>query len=104
MDSETFHWLAGLLEGEGSFMAPAPSKPNLVRVHLNMCDEEIVKKVADLFEMKYATIKRKGHDNWSPQYQWILRGSRAVKLMRDLYPLMSAKRQAQIDRALTAIA
>lgn len=103
MEPTTLYWLAGLLEGEGSFMAPSPSSPNSPKISLNMCDEDIVIKVAELFGVKYhphchARAKRNG---WTPSYRVQLGSSRAVALMRELRPLMGIRRKQQIDRALS---
>ena len=92
-------WLAGLLEGEGSFMAPVPSKPNTPIISLHMTDEDIVARVAAMFELKYMHCKRqKAHHKASFSVQ--VRGAKAVDAMRRLRPMMGPRRQSQIDRAL----
>ena len=43
-------WLAGLLEGEGSFIAGPPSAPRTPAVVLSMVDRDVVARAADLLD------------------------------------------------------
>jgi len=54
MDEQDLYWLAGLLEGEGSFLKPAPCEPKHPRVALCMTDFDIVMRAANLFGVNYA--------------------------------------------------
>jgi DNA-binding transcriptional regulator YiaG len=92
-------WLAGLLEGEGSFLKAPPSKPNCPRVSLEMTDKDVVERAALLMDGKAVRVNVR-NDLWKQSYRVIIRGSRGVALMRLLYPMMSARRRAQIDAAL----
>jgi hypothetical protein len=42
------YWLAGLLEGEGSFVKGPPSRPNCPIVQLAMTDGDVVERAARL--------------------------------------------------------
>lgn len=92
-------WLAGLLEGEGSFNTTG----GYPVVKLTMCDRDIVARVADLFggtgiwDMTQDGDAERG---WSPTWATGQAGARAADLMRTLRPLMGARRGAAIDRAL----
>lgn len=102
MTEREFYWLAGLLEGEGSFGAAPPSEPNRPRIALAMTDEDVVGKVAVLFGQSYAHCRKDSRNpNWKPYYRVQVRGKKAVELMTSLYPLMSSRRQRQIDSALS---
>ena len=46
----TLFWLAGILEGEGSFLARPPSSPNSPAIRLPMTDVDVVERVAAIFE------------------------------------------------------
>ena len=80
MRAEDLAWLAGLLEGEGSFLKAPPSSPNCPRISLEMTDKDVVERAASLMNGKVAT--------------------RAVELMRVLHPEMGSRRRSQIDAAL----
>lgn len=99
-DAKTLHWLAGLLEGEGSFVPPPPSAPNQPAIQIAMTDEDVVARAADLFGVKYHSWQRKNSGH-KVSYQAALRGGRAVEYMQKLYPLMGKRRQEQIHRALS---
>jgi hypothetical protein len=89
IDKQTLYWLAGLLEGEGSFCPGPPSAPNRPRITLAMTDEDIIARVAWIFDVKYFVDRSKNGANKTP-YVVSIRGRRAVKLMKDLYPLMES--------------
>lgn len=99
VDYQSIHWLAGLLEGEGSFLAPVPSSPNSPSITLQMTDEDVVARVAAVFCVKYHRVSAR-REGAKPPYMVVLKGKRAVYLMRSLYPLMGKRRQNQIDKAL----
>ena len=95
------HWLAGLLEGEGSFVAGPPSRPNAPQIALQMCDEDVVERVSALLGTRYYECRaRKLHHkvSWGVH----LRGERAVHLMLKLRPLLGQRRREQIDRAIAS--
>jgi hypothetical protein len=97
------YWLAGLLEGEGSFFAGPPSQPHLPVLSIQETDEDVVGRVGDLLGRKiYASHPKR--DGWKTTYQLRLVGSRAVAWMTALRPLMGRRRREQIDRALASYA
>lgn len=100
MKGNELYWLAGILEGEGSFCAGPPSKPNQPRIAVTSTDRDVIMKVHGLIG---GTItqnkKRKPHhkDSW----QLLMRGTKAVALMKVLKPLMSKRRRGQIEHAIS---
>jgi hypothetical protein len=98
------YWLAGLLEGEGSFSSGPPSAPNSVPISLTMTDEDVVARVATLWNVAYHPVHRKRSVSmgWKQSYFVHIRGKPAVDLMRQLKPLMSNRRREQIERALSS--
>lgn len=101
-DLET-QWLAGLLEGEGHFAPGPPSDPNRPQIQLLMCDLDVVKRAAAMLGVNYVyTRPAKPERNWKESYRVILRGTRAVEIMRNLKPFMGERRQRQIDKALAS--
>jgi hypothetical protein len=95
------YWLAGLLEGEGSFLPGEPSNPNSPRISLVMTDFDVVRRAADLLGVQ-SIYTRQGKGSWQTSYGFHLKGTRAIAAMRQLQPLMGARRQSQIDRALAS--
>jgi hypothetical protein len=100
MKRSELYWLAGLLEGEGSFMAASPSAPHSPRVSLNMTDSDVVARAAALVGPLHIQKRAPRLSKWKASYAWVLRGQRAVKLMRLLRPLMGLRRREQIDAAI----
>lgn len=89
-------WLAGLLEGEGSFFKSDSASPVL---SLAMCDGDVVERAAALLG---ARVRRYGprEPGQKPIFQFTVKGIAAAEAMLIFRPLMSARREAQIDRAL----
>jgi len=92
------HWLAGLLEGEGTFIAGPPSAPRSPAVQVSMVDRDVIERVAALVDCAVTVIPAR-RDGWRTAYSARVRGPRAVEWMRRLRPLMGKRRQEQIDRA-----
>lgn len=104
MKLEELAWLAGLLEGEGSFMKAPPSDPGRPRISLQMTDEDVVARAAILLGVKYSTSQDRRCPAWKPTAQLQVKGKRAVHLMRELYPHMGQRRRQQILAALETYA
>jgi hypothetical protein len=66
-----------------------------------MVDEDVIYRIAELFGVGVSKL-RKRNERWQQSYSVILRGRRAMRLMIQLYPMMSKRRQAQIRRALSS--
>lgn len=99
-DELRIYWLAGLLEGEASFLAPPPSKPGRPIFRLPMTDRDIVERAAKLFGRAVTTSHRGRDRGWKPVSITAIQGAAAVYWMRLLRPLMGEQRRSQIDRAL----
>ena len=100
MTREDLLWLAGLLEGEGSFVKGPPSSPRSPQVSLEMTDEDVVARVSALVGVKYYAPKNRSPGRWRQTFHIHVRGARAVDLMRGLRPFMMARRSQQIANAL----
>jgi hypothetical protein len=106
MSPAELHWLAGWLEGEGSFLAPPPSNVGRPRISGQARDKDVVAEVGRLFRIK-ALLDRSGqlrNPEWSAMWRVLLQGQRAAALMLALEPLMGRRRQEKIRRALTLAA
>lgn len=104
---ETMHhidlcWLAGFLEGEGSFLKGTPSQPNMPAIAVVSTDLDVITRAATLLNnssvFKASSNKAKAH--WKQAYRVQLRGRNAVLLMQKLYPLMGFRRKQQIIDAI----
>lgn len=103
LSPQSLYWLAGLLEGEGSFLKPPPSKPTRIILSIEMTDRDVLERVADLLGATiYAVPPTERTRRWRPSYRVILQHDKAARLMRMLRPLMGSRRQQQIDTALAA--
>jgi hypothetical protein len=103
ISTENLHWLAGILEGEGSFLAAPPSSPRSPAVQVSMTDRDVVRRAGDLLGVSVTVVPSR-REGWQDAYSARVRGERAVRWMRRLRPLMGRRRQAQIDRAVSTYA
>jgi hypothetical protein len=101
IDQSDLHWLAGLLEGEGTFLAGPPSAPRSPAVQVSMVDRDIIERVGVLLDVA-VTVSPSRRDGWKDAYCVRVRGARAVLWMERLRPLMGSRRQHQIDRAVAS--
>ncbi len=83
-------------------MTGPPSAPNSPIVQVSMTDEDIIERVAEIFDKKYQSIKAR-KDNWKPTFCFKVKGIYAVKIMKELKPLMGIRRQSQITRAIESL-
>jgi hypothetical protein len=95
------HWLAGLLEGEGSFLKGPPSAPRHPILALQMTDEDVVARVAAMFGRR-ASGWQPREARWQRTFMVRVTGAKAVAWMTALHPLMGQRRREQIDRALAS--
>ncbi len=101
MDDKDLYWLAGLLEGEGSFQKPPPCEPNRPRITIEMTDEDVIQRVNNLFDLNYYhKIIDEEHENWKPSFRVTFRGKKAAALMRSIYSVMGERRKRQIEIAI----
>jgi hypothetical protein len=96
-DSRGLVWLAGLLEAEGTFLKPPPSRPRSPIVSCRMTDRDVVERVAEMFGTRVISIDK---GRFRTEHAAVLKGSRAVMLMSDLRPLMGNRRGAAIDAVI----
>lgn len=98
-------WLAGWLEGEGSFLRPPPSDPRRCRISAKTRDRDVIDRVGRSFGVSPCRSHdaRAASHGWSPLWRILLAGRRASILMLSLRPLMSQRRVEQIDAAVASV-
>src|SRR5439155_8702389 len=98
-------WLAGLLEGEAWFGVASTGQHHYPCIKLEMCNEEVVRRAADLLGVHRIWHRRDQRGitrGWNETFGVSVRGARAATLMRGLRGRMGQRRTASIDRALAA--
>lgn len=98
-------WLAGLLEGEGSFWMltshVAGKQYRYPKVVVNMTDRDIIERVAAMFETSIYTMPiQRNYPERKQQWRAQISGARAAEWMRRLYPWLGERRRAKIDEVL----
>lgn len=102
-------WLAGLLEGEGSFVVYSKRRERsygswqqiTVRVQIAMTDRDVIKNVAALLGSG-VWRKSPSDSKYKMQYATHVSGPRACAVMTAIRPHMGRRRRRQIDVALRA--
>ena len=99
MELHPLYWLAGILEGEGTFMRGTPSNPNSPIARICMTDRDIVTRAARLLDRAVTPVRaREAH--YKPPYITQIKGLEGVGLMRAMRPVLGPDRQRQIDRVV----
>jgi hypothetical protein len=97
-------WLAGIIEGEGyiGLTSGCNGRSKRIRIRVKMTDESVVAKVAYLWGATCRADRpgRNAKAHWKPQYVTEVAGLRAESLLDRLRPILSDRRQEQIDTAL----
>jgi len=93
--------MAGLLEGEGSFIANRDARLSYPVIKVEMCDQEVIERAARLLDTRVWFVPP-GTEGWRPTYVAQIAGHRAAEWMRALRPYMGLRRTAAIDAALSA--
>jgi hypothetical protein len=92
-------WLAGLLEGEGSFMicdrTRSVSSPKIV---VSMTDRDVIEHVANLFGRAVYTMPTR--QGYKQQWRVQVDGFAAASWMARLRSFMGDRRTAKIDEVL----
>ena len=99
-------WLAGLLEGEGSFgfRRPKHGRPDPM-IQVRMCDQDIVHRVATMLGRTvrgpYSYQDKRGQVGVrKPTWQTSTCNRRAIEWMMTLYPFMGVRRREQIRKVI----
>jgi len=95
-------WLAGLLEGEGTFSVNATPPHAYPLISVQMCDEDVVTRAARILGAVGIQRREPENINWSVTYVAKISGYSAANWMRRLRPYMGLRRIVAIDRALAA--
>lgn len=94
------HWIAGFLEGEGSFYGcePFPKRGAPIEVSASQVQKWPLEKLNSIIP---GTMRlRKKNSPTSSIWIWYANTANSAGLMMTIYSLMSPKRKEQIERAL----
>lgn len=96
-------WLAGLLEGEGSFMMSRNHVGGKVylypKIVVSMTDEDVIARVSSLFGTSVYVIPKV--DDRLQQWRAQSSGAKAAELMNRLLPHMGERRSNKIKEILS---
>ena len=92
-------FIAGLLEGEGSFSLANKITP---RIRMTMTDLDVMIRAATCLGAPSVLKVSRLTKNWKQPYYLTLHGEQAIHWMDKLFPVMGKRRQEQIDVCLKA--
>lgn len=90
-------WVAGFIEGEGSFSISGVNP----RVSVTQVELEPLEKLVGFFGGKIYPKKPAGYGK-KQCYVWVLAGEHGIALMMTIYPLMCVRRQGQIRACIVS--
>jgi hypothetical protein len=88
-------FLAGVFEGEGSFgfWGKEDKANRYLRVQIRMCDEDIVTRFTDYFELGFITTHIPKNKKHSKSWKWTVAGEKAISVMLQMIPYLGIRRQ-----------
>lgn len=99
-------WLAGFLEGEGSFIFHLkPNKQYITKqwiISVASCDEDVVRRAAELMSASVSGPYWRTNSTKPYWRAWLARRTEVLDLCRVLHPEMGTRRQEQIEALLRA--
>lgn len=100
------YWLAGLLEGEGSFGFNPAATPS-PRIELDTVDHDVILRVQRILRERYGAAvnvheRPPRHAGYQPQFHIAVYADAARALGADIAPLMGERRQARLAELLGA--
>lgn len=107
---EQVAWVAGIIEGEGSFIvekrrsgAYATRVYASARIQANMTDQDVIERLAELMGGKI-NLERQKDPNRKDQWRWTLRGYETVRTACTLLrPWMFERRIRQMDHMFAVV-
>lgn len=100
-DSHTFFWLVGVFEGEAYFGYLASQRSPVIQVEMK--DEHVIARIAAILGLSYSRRdRRESRPNSAVTYRLMLRGRRAMQLMKRFQPYMSPRRARSIEQVEVA--
>src|SRR5258705_1489210 len=94
------YWLAGLLEGEGTFTVIQTRGRRYPFLKVEMCAEDVVTRASRLMSAPSVARREPEHESWSASYVAAISGGDAAGWMRRLRTHMGHRRSEAIDAAL----
>lgn len=98
--ADRLSWLAGLLEGEGTFTTTRAGNHLYPVIALKMVSKDVVERAAQMLETTNVHSERPRDPSWSVTQRLAVSGAAAAVWMQRLRPLMGERRRAAIDAAL----
>lgn len=92
------YWSAGFLEGEGCFIKGS----GVAAVAAAQVQKEPLERLKKCFGGSMSLQKQGSNPKSSPIWRWQLLGEKGIGLMMTVYPIMSPKRKAKIEKVIKA--
>ena len=98
IQTEALWWIAGFLEGEGSFII-RPNRPTAI-VGTGQVQREPLERLRQYLGGWINPNRHKSTARAKPYWNWTLSGAQAAGLCMTIYRLMSPRRQEQIRKVM----
>ena|SRR3990167_8055117 len=92
-------WLAGFLEGEGSFLR---DKKGCVTIKAESTDEDVIHRAARIMDapVYHSTYNSAQNPKWNSTLRFSVHGNRAAGWMMTLYNQLGQRRRSRISKVL----
>jgi len=100
--NEKIMWIAGLLEGEGSFSHKGSGTDRNIVIQCHMTDLDVLERLQEYIGRGQINGPYKnGKEHHKQRYMFQLHGLYAYNIMKSILPYMSKRRKQRIEELLT---
>lgn len=106
-------WVAGIIEGEGSFAVRSKTNPttgNTSRsgqIQVAMTDPDILRRLAEVTGVGHVNgpyVRPTDKAHWKPLYHWtVSRKSDLARILLAIYPLLGERRKQRVAAVLAHV-
>ena len=95
MELKDIYWVAGILEGEGSFGFYRGSPC----IQVQMTDKDVIERVASILglNMRSPWVRKDGH---KPVWSCVASGKKAAQWMMTLLPILGERRREKVEDSI----
>lgn len=96
------HWVAGILEGEGSF--GLTNKGKSPAIWISMTDADVIERLRNIIDpsMSISITKDERKESYKDSFRFTINSKKAIQWMMIIYSLMSIRRKAKIRDIISA--
>lgn len=91
-------WIAGIIEGEGSFVI---KKNGGIQICCTMTDADVLEELMNICGGNLIALKKR-KEHWKDSWRWSINGVEAYDLTKKIFPFLFSRRKTSALKMLSA--